>query len=621
MKVKNFYIFLIILFTNLSSYSQITEKQIDLLINQVDSLANLGFGESLLPKCDSILSYSRMLKYKKGTAQTYYRKALIYENSEKYKLALENLKYALTIYEELKNDYQTSKILLNIGKIYSDLNEDKIAISYYFKAEKVAERIKENSVISTSYNNIANSYQHMQQFVQSHYYLKKSLAISLALNDSLSIARVYHNIGVNYEITNSNDSALHYFQKSLSFLNPLDEDIGHAYNYLEIGIVYLKLDKVSKAEKIVLKCLEVVNKKKLLSIQNDVYPILSDIYEKKKDYKLAYEYHKKYANLKIADIDSKDKKDIVKKEIEDEYIKQREIQNKIAEQKQIYARAEIKAQKNLTNYAIIALVILLGLIIIVFKSNFQKNKANRIISMQKSIVEHKQKEILDSINYAKYIQDALLPDELLIHSLNAFVLFKPKDIVSGDFYWYYENKFGGNNGEIATYFAVADCTGHGVPGALVSVLGNNGLNSCVKEFKIADTNLILDKLTEIVEDTFKKSQNQLKDGMDISIVKLVRSNNSKTVNVQWSGANNPIWIITKNGEFSEIKANKQPIGSFDNKVSFSKHEFELEKGDRIYLFTDGYADQFGGPKEKKYRYKQLSDYLISTNNLSLQLQK
>lgn len=297
----------------------------------------------------------------------------------------------------------------------------------------------------------------------------------------------------------------------------------------------------------------------------------------------------------------------MRRELEEEYKHQREIQNKIAEQNQAFARIEIQSQKKMTNYAIIALVVLSGLILFVFRSYNEKRKANSIISKQKEIVENKQKEIVDSINYAKYIQNALLPDEKIISKINSFILFKPKDIVSGDFYWIYENMDNTlNHSEI--YVAAADCTGHGVPGALVSVLGNNGLNSCVKEYGITETNLILDKLSELVEETFEKSENQLKDGMDISLVKIIRDNNSNKVTIQWSGANNPIWIIKQNKEWIEIKANKQPIGKYAEKKPFDKHDLELVKGDRVYLFTDGFADQFGGAKEKNININSYQIY-------------
>lgn len=266
------------------------------------------------------------------------------------------------------------------------------------------------------------------------------------------------------------------------------------------------------------------------------------------------------------------------------------------------------------------------MILIVFRSYNQKRKANDIISKQKEIVEHKNKEILDSINYAKYIQNALLPSEKIINELpvECFILFKPKDIVSGDFYWIHNNPISEKSVD-EVYIAAVDCTGHGVPGALVSVVGNNGLNRCLKEYGIHDTGKILDKLSELVEETFEKSENELKDGMDISLLKISSDNNehsTRKFHLQWSGANNPLWIIRKNSTIiEEIKADKQPVGKFMERKNFTSHSLFLEKGDRLYLFTDGYADQFGGPKGKKFKYRQLEEVLLSTIHLTLTDQK
>ncbi len=261
------------------------------------------------------------------------------------------------------------------------------------------------------------------------------------------------------------------------------------------------------------------------------------------------------------------------------------------------------------------MVILSALIIIVFRSYFQKRKANFIISKQKEIVESKNKEIVDSINYAKYIQNAILPSDTIINNLpfDCSVLFKPKDIVSGDFYWIHQS-------EACIYIAVVDCTGHGVPGALVSVVGNNSLNRCVDEFKLTDTGKILDKLSQLVEETFDKSDKDIKDGMDISLLAISLSTNNQ-FEVQWSGANNPLWILKYNTSIiEEVKANKQPIGKFDNRVPFTTHQFKFNKGDQLYAFTDGYADQFGGEKAKKFKYKQLENTLLSIKDNAAQQQ-
>jgi serine phosphatase RsbU (regulator of sigma subunit) len=217
------------------------------------------------------------------------------------------------------------------------------------------------------------------------------------------------------------------------------------------------------------------------------------------------------------------------------------------------------------------------------------------------------KEILNSISYAKRLQDAILPTDNEINASlpEATIFFKPKDIVSGDFYWLTET-------EDKVFFAVADCTGHGVPGAMVSVLGNNSLNRCIQEFELEDAGEILDKLRSLVVDTFSSEKVQVSDGMDIALCVWDRKHK-----LQFAGAYNPLYLI-RNGELVEIKGDKQPIGYYENISSFTTHQVELQKGDSIVLFSDGYADQFGGPKGKKYKYGTFKKLLLELNSLKPQ---
>jgi len=234
------------------------------------------------------------------------------------------------------------------------------------------------------------------------------------------------------------------------------------------------------------------------------------------------------------------------------------------------------------------------------------------IHRQKEMVEEKNKEILDSINYALRLQRAILPpfEKIKSHFPECFILFKPKDIVSGDFYWMERT-----GDELL--IAVVDCTGHGVPGAMVSVVGANGLNRCVKEFGLKRPAEIMDKLSELVQETFESSDHEVRDGMDMSLCRI----NLRTLEVEYAGANNPLWIVRKDSSaVEETKPDKQPIGKYEFRKPFTNHQVKLAKGDRIYLFSDGYADQFGGPRGKKFKYKTLQTLLISLNGRPMEQQ-
>jgi serine phosphatase RsbU (regulator of sigma subunit) len=277
---------------------------------------------------------------------------------------------------------------------------------------------------------------------------------------------------------------------------------------------------------------------------------------------------------------------------------------------------------NLQKVLNILIVAMIGFVIvalfIVYRNYRSKLAANVLletqkveISAQKRIIEEKNHEVMDSINYSKRIQSAILPNvnEIEKNLSDFFILYKPKDIVSGDFYYY--NKL---NDQI--YIAAADCTGHGVPGAFMSLVG-------FKEAKIANAlydspGKILKALNNGVKETLKQtSEEATGDGIDIGLLRL------NDTHLSYAGANRPLWIIKKNSfSIIEVKATKSAIAGYTkNDQEFEEHTIDLEKGDCVYLFSDGYADQFGGDKNKKLTTKRFKDYLITIKNQAMKEQK
>ncbi|MDQ3046957.1 MAG: SpoIIE family protein phosphatase [Bacteroidota bacterium] len=263
----------------------------------------------------------------------------------------------------------------------------------------------------------------------------------------------------------------------------------------------------------------------------------------------------------------------------------------------------MKVQNVVTYVNLLILFIIICIFVFFFKNDnleFQEK-----VLLQKEIIEEKSKDITDSITYAKRLQDAILPSQKFIeqHLPDSFILYKPKDIVAGDFYWM-EKK------DDLLLFAVCDCTGHGVPGAMVSVICSNALNRAIKEFNITEPGKILDKVRNLVIETFERSESEVKDGMDISLCCYNKTDNT----LLWSGANNPLLLYRK-GELTEFKGDKQPIGKTDNYSDFRTHNISLQKDDLIYLFTDGFSDQFGGPKGKKFKYAHLKETLSQLTSM------
>jgi len=321
----------------------------------------------------------------------------------------------------------------------------------------------------------------------------------------------------------------------------------------------------------------------------------------------------------------------------------------IIQKQRKFQETEIKQQKFIQKLMIAGSGLLVVFLIFVFFSLNKSRKANKLIAAQKAevekqkeisdsqkhLIEEKQTEIIESITYAKRLQEAILPPQAFINSFipTNFVLYKPKDIVAGDFYW------AENIGDLF-FIAAADSTGHGVPGAMVSVVCSNALNRSVKEFNLTETGKILDKTKELVVETFEKSTSEVKDGMDISLLCI----DTKNKKVFWSGANNPLWYASSlpsretgasASQFSkkiigkeemlaealeasmfEIKADKQPIGKTDKVNPFTTHEIEYKENTTFYLFTDGFADQFGGPNGKKFKYKPFAEILVQNVNKS-----
>lgn len=263
----------------------------------------------------------------------------------------------------------------------------------------------------------------------------------------------------------------------------------------------------------------------------------------------------------------------------------------------------ISYQQTIIVGGIVGAVIILGLLFFLFRMN-QKRK----IALQES--EAKTKEIISSINYAERIQRASLPSTSLLEETlrDGFIFYQPKDIVSGDFYWIEEK-------ENVTYFAVADCTGHGVPGALLSVLCSNSLSRAINEMGLTEPSKVLDQTVILLEGFFSKSDNQVRDGMDIALCRLDKTTNE----LQYAGANRPLYFFHK-GKFNEIKADRQPIGSYEHRKPYTNHTLQLVSGDSVYLFSDGIVDQFGGEKSKKFTSRRLKELLHEIKDHSMEEQ-
>jgi serine phosphatase RsbU (regulator of sigma subunit) len=529
------------------------------------------------------------------------------------------------------NNYNAgiSSFAKNIAAILNNSNLQKEAIPYMHMARQYADQNNVHSII-TLYENLANIYSTLD-IDSSNYYYNKVEKLLVKTDWHEYSARVYGNHAGIF-IPKKDKQEL-----PLEFKRLVDSQYVYCKKYqpkdfihstsliLNLGILkYIEGDLDSS--KI---CFSKIYNSNQITItdanakKRSAY-FLAVIEYKKGNYQKSYDYFLKLNHLKDSLNDlmnlkafSNAQSKFQVKEYKQE-AKLAAIQKNLTDaelQKELAVSAQKDEEAKRQNIQKIGISIVLGLSLIAgliaFRAFRHKEKANKIITEQKEIVEEKNKEIMDSINYARRIQTAILPPNKIVKEYlpDSFILYKPKDIVAGDFYWM--EKSGDK-----LLIAAADCTGHGVPGAIVSVICNNGLNRSVREHKLTDPGEILDQTRKIVISEFEKSEEEVKDGMDIALCSL--ENNI----LKYAGAHNPLWIIKKDSsEVTEIKANKQPIGKFEAARPFTTHSIELEEGDTFYIFSDGYADQFGGDRGKKFKTNKFKELLVSIQSESVDRQK
>lgn len=528
---------------------------------------------------------------------------IVYDYKGNYPNALTHFYLALRIAERIKDRQSEAYVLSNIGLIYNNQKLHQKALQYHQKSLKIRREINDEKGLSASINNMAIVLMDMNEYDKAIGYYNESVNIDLRLNDSLGLADDFNNLGVCYQKKKDFKKSEFYQLKSLKIREKLEQVLGVSNSKLNLGIISLNQNELDRAEKYLSEAAVIAKQLGAKEILKSVYQGLSDLGNKKGDYKMAYHYLVLFRELEKELANEENIRKQTQEEMNYQFDKEREIQ-RLNQLKTALENKKKQEQAFIINGAIaIVGILILGFSFILYRRWSEAKKQKIIIEEKSRLVAEKNHEILDSINYAKRIQTAILPSLQLRERVlpEHFVLYEPKDIVAGDFYWLEETKD-------AIIFAVADCTGHGVPGAMMSVVCHNALNRSVKEFGLRDPGLILDQTRELIVDELSKEEDiDISDGMDISLC----SWNKETNQITWAGANNPLWIWKKEmSELVEIKPNKQPIGKHFDIQPFTSHVVELEKGDRIYLITDGFADQFGGPESKKFKAKNLKNLLI-----------
>ncbi|HRG00108.1 MAG TPA: tetratricopeptide repeat protein [Bacteroidia bacterium] len=564
------------------------------------------------------LKLAENIEDKKTISQNLYNIGSIYSEKSNYPKALEYYFKCLKIAEDINDEKGIGRTLMSIGLIYKEESNYIKSNEYYFKSLKIAEKTGDIIGIESNLGNIANIFVIQTNYEKALEYYFKVLQISEKIGDKKVIGNTLGSIAGVYDYQTNSKKALEYYTKSLENLEQTGDKQIIAQTLGNIGIFYTRIGKYKEAEHNLKKALIIAKESEIENIELNIHNFLTILYQKINQPSLAFEHYKKYITLRDSIFSKENSKKIMRSEMNYEYEKKQAIEKAVhqTELKQQKAIADEKSRKQqIITWSIVFSLLLVTLFtIFVYRSLKTTRKQKVIIEEQKHLVEEKHKEITDSINYAERIQRSLLASkELLNENLNeSFVFFKPKDVVSGDFYW--ATTLSNNQFALVT----ADSTGHGVPGAIMSILNISCLKETVKEGFVEPSQILNHTRNKIIE--ILKKDGSLeggKDGMDCSLVCFDFTNNKLT----YSAANNPIWII-RGKQIMEFSPDKMPVGKHDrDTISFTQHTIELQKNDMIYTLTDGMPDQFGGPKGKKYMYKQLKELLISISDLSMSEQK
>lgn len=568
---------------------------------------------------ESALELAEEINDQKGRAASLNNVGVFYRNTGNYDKALEYFIIALKIEESIDHKEGMVNALSNIGNIYSLKGNYERALQHFEESLKIIRQLDNKRMLYMIYNNIGNIYNEQKEYGKALEMYEQTLKIYNAA-DSKQTFDPYVNIGNLYFNKGELKKALHYYNLSLETERIHENKIGEANSVYNIGTAYKKLRNYELALNYFEQAKVLANETGDKGLLLKVYLGLSETHLQLQNLFLAYSYlvdhtnlreliHNEESNIKIAELETAF--ELSKKEKEIEFLK------KESELKSI---AIVKNQIILTSIIIAALIIL-ALALIIYRKNQLNQKAklllentNKIISLrkeeieeQKKIIEEKNQSITDSIIYAKGMQDALLNKALINGTFNdSFVFHKPKDIISGDFHW--QNQEG-------NIIVVCDCTGHGVAGAFMTVVGHSILDNIVHNERIVDPSRILSSLDEKVREIL--SQQEIRSssyGMDAAVIKIDHKNNR----IIFAGARRPIYII-KNGELTEIKGDKATIGEsfqFAPPV-FTEHIIDIQKGDVVYAFSDGYADQFGEQQNKKYMSKKFKDLLLKIHGFPM----
>jgi len=507
---------------------------------------------------------------------------------------------------DIKDTIGEAMAYITIADVYSIMENYDNADLYYNKSIQILRHINDSITLASALLNAGDFYFFNDKYEKALQYFEESGPIFEKLNHLAGTAYYLGNTAMIYTIQGKDSLAMDHFSEAINKLQELEDFYPISVYLTYMSDIYLRQNKNNQAISCAKRSLELALNNNLIEQISDANHQLSEVYEQAGSPEKALQYFKNYIIYRdsLKNIETVQQLADLRTDFE---VSQKQIEVDLLNQK--------RQNQRIINIAAAITSVLIFLLAMGFYSRYKFAKKTNVkieeqrdeIEMQRDLVVKQKNEIIDSINYAQRIQLALLPPEPLIFELldDVFILYKPRDIVSGDFYWIKQVHH-------YTILVAADCTGHGVPGAFMSMLGISYLNEIVQRREITQANQVLNELRSQIKHSLRQHGNpeESKDGIDMALCVI----DEKNQNMQYSGANNPLYLIRENQgtpELEEYKADKMPLGYYQGKAkTFTNHDIPLEMGDTFYIFSDGFIDQKGGKNNKKFMTKNFKDLLL-----------
>ncbi|MFT6921620.1 MAG: serine phosphatase RsbU (regulator of sigma subunit) [Crocinitomicaceae bacterium] len=581
--------------------------------------------------CDTILKkYPKIDFYL--TKEVEEQQAMFNKDAGNAEEAFSTLLRILSEYEDRSDFGESAKLNKRIGILFMKLKNLKAAEYHLEESIEQARRVGDTETEGYSLMSYGNRFKNEKRFEEAEEKYKASILIAKRDNYKRLLAGNYNNYGSLFRMMKDQDQAMKYYKMAVSINKEIGNDKWLSYNYNNLGNIYDEKGQYQEALNYFL--LSIRMKEKINDDRGRLFTILNiaSVYSRMGNFKKAYAYQVEYTKLSDS-IAVLDNADLTKKlaaefqvDIREAKIVKLNMQDKLNRQ-ELGAQDERISYQNFIGWVLgIGIFIIIIVALLLWRSVINRKNINSELVSKNIQIDEQHNEIIDSINYAKRIQNSILPGRERLTKLlkNHSILYKPKDIISGDFYICDETANG-------IYFGTVDCTGHGVPGAMVSLVASSHFNKMIHELNLVNPDAILNELNNVVPDALAVENEVINDGMDMALCYIDKDRK----HLKFSGAHQNCWVLNresankgrivngasvvhKEGSFSiiELKGERQGIGKSTNKIHFTSQSIELLKGDTIIMSTDGFQDQFGGPDNKKFKIKEMRNLVLKNGSQS-----